>query len=75
MIMLLVKIPKVGVISAATLETLGDAAWNAVHNAPNGYGTGYGCSEVGSGWPVSENGVIIGKMSYNGRFWPNAVAS
>ena len=73
--MLKVKIPKVGVISAATMESLSDAAWKAVHNAPNGCGTGYGASEVGSNWPVSENGVIIGRMSYNGRFWPNAVLS
>jgi len=71
--MLRVKIPKVGVISAITLKTLGDAAWNAVHSANGGFGYGY--SEVGSDWPVSDDGVIIGKMSYNGRFWPSAMAS
>ena len=63
-----VKIPKVGKVMAATLEALGDAAWTAVHTAPNGYGTGYGCSEVGSDWPVTCDGARIGSLRYNGRF-------
>lgn len=60
-----VKIPKVGIVTAATLEALGNAAWDAVHSAGNG---GYGCSEVGSGWPVKQDGVLVGTLRYNGRF-------
>jgi hypothetical protein len=63
-----VKIPKVGTVSAQSLDALGNAAWDAVHTAPNGYGTGFGASEVGSGWPVKCDGVKIGTLRYNGRF-------
>jgi hypothetical protein len=63
-----VKIPKVGVVKAGTLETLGEAAWKAVHTAGNGCGWGYGCSEVGSDWPVKEGAKLIGTLRYNGRF-------
>lgn len=63
-----VAIPIVGTVSAPTLDDLSDAAWTAVHNAPNGSGTGYGASEIGSRWPVARNGVAIGTMRYNGRF-------
>ena len=63
-----VKIPKVGKVTAATIEALGEAAWTAVHTAPNKSGTGYGCSEVGSGWPVKNDAVVIGTLRYNGRF-------
>jgi hypothetical protein len=65
-----VEIPIVGTVTAESLQVLGEAAWHRVHNAPNGYGTGYGASEVGSGWPVKKNGVRIGTMRYNGRFDP-----
>ena len=66
--MFTVKIPKVGKVSSESVEALGEAAWSAVHNAPNGYGTGYGCSEVGSAWPVTCDGKKVGTMRYNGRF-------
>ena len=66
--MFIVKIPKVGKVTAPSIEELGEAAWTAVHTAPNGCGTGYGCSEVGSGWPVTCDGSLIGTLRYNGRF-------
>jgi hypothetical protein len=69
-----VEIPIVGTVTADSVHELGDAAWHRVHNAPNGRGTGYGASEVGSSWPVKKNGVLIGTMRYNGKFDP-AVAS
>jgi hypothetical protein len=72
--MFTVKIPKVGKVSADSIQALGDAAWTAVHTAPNGYGTGYGASEVGSGWPVTHDGKKVGTLRYNGRF-DAAVAS
>ena len=65
---LTVKIPKVGTLTASSIEALGNAAWDAVHTAPNGYSTGFGCSEVGSNWPVKCDGVKIGTLRYNGRF-------
>ena len=52
-----VRIPKVGTVSADTLATLGSVAWDAVHTANGGFG--YGVSEVGSGWPVKHDGVLI----------------
>lgn len=61
-----VRIPKVGTVSADTLATLGSVAWDAVHTANGGFG--YGVSEVGSGWPVKHDGVLIGTLRYNGRF-------
>jgi hypothetical protein len=62
-----VKIPKVGTVTSPTVEELGEAAWTAVHGG-NKYGEFYGCSQVGSGWPVKLNGALIGTMRYNGRF-------
>ena len=53
-----VRIPKVGTVSADTLATLGNVAWVAVHTANGGFG--YGVSEVGSGWSVKHDGVLIG---------------
>ena len=69
-----VKIPKVGTVKADTLEALGDAAWKQVHGG-NARGEFYGASQVGSKWPVNQDGARIGDLSYNGRFWPAAVAS
>jgi hypothetical protein len=70
--MFTVKIPKVGIVRAASIPALGEAAWTAVHggNKDREY---YGCSDVGTGWPVKEGNTHIGTMRYNGRF--DAVAS
>lgn len=62
-----VKIPRVGRVIAATIEALGDAAWDAVHGN-NPKGRSFGCSEVGSGWPVEQDGKRIGSLRYNGKF-------
>ena len=62
-----VKIPKVGIVEAATLADLGNAAWDRVHGQnPDHYC--YGCSEVGSGWTIKQDGKKIGTMRYNGIF-------
>lgn len=34
--------------------------------------TGVGASDIGSRYPVHRNGVAIGELSYNGRWWPTA---
>jgi hypothetical protein len=69
-----VDIPIVGTVTAESIQVLGEAAWHRVHNAPNGYGTGYGASEVGSGWPVKKNGELIGTLRYNGKFDPKVAS-
>jgi hypothetical protein len=67
--MFTVKIPKVGTVTADTIPALGEAAWTAVHGG-NKRGEFYGCSQVGSGWPVKQGNRLIGTMRYNGRFDP-----
>lgn len=69
-----VKIPRVGVVRAATVAALGDAAWDAVHGN-NASGESFGCSVVGSGWPVKQDGRAIGTLRYNGRFDATPVTS
>lgn len=65
--MFTVKIPKVGIVTADTIEALGEAAWRQVHggNREREY---YGCSDVGTDWPVREGNRLIGTLRYNGKF-------
>jgi hypothetical protein len=67
--MFTVKIPKVGIVRAASIEALAEAAWKAVHGG-NSQREYYGCSDVGTGWPVKDGNRLIGTMRYNGRFDP-----
>ena len=61
-----VKIPKIGTISADSTEALGEAVWTACHCGL----VQYGASQIGSRWPVKQDGKTVGALSYNGRFWP-----
>ncbi len=62
-----VQIPKVGTVTAATLEALGEAAWTQVHGG-NPQREYYGASDVGARWPVKDGSRTVGTLRYNGKF-------
>lgn len=62
-----VKIPKIGNITAATISELSTKVRQAIELG------GFGASDIGARWTVYEHinahpGIVIGVLSYNGRW-------
>lgn len=62
------KVPAIGRIKAPTVSALVETFATARDEG------GYGASDIGGQWNVTDQtGAVIGRISYNGRWWPTEV--
>lgn len=62
------KVPAIGRLKAATVGDLVDKFSTARDQS------GYGASDIGGQWTVTDQaGNVVGRISYNGRWWPKEI--